>query len=133
MFAPQQAHEFFGKPTGQPAPLPGVPGLQAAKAIPSYKKGVKYVPKTGVAKLHKGEAILDKKQASTYRAASGMLGAGKSKTKKLVEKAGHELKVNPPKVLKQTEKKKGKAQAEKQRIAIMLSKARAAGADVEEK
>jgi hypothetical protein len=41
-----------------------------------------------------------------------------------IEKAGHELKVNPPKILAKTRKKKGKKRADKQRVAIMLSKAR---------
>jgi hypothetical protein len=100
---------------------------------PSYKSGTRYVPRTGMAKLHKGEAVLNKKQANKYRGAAAALGAGKKKTKKLLEEAGHELKKNPPKVLKQTAKKKGMHQAEKQRIAIMISKARAAGADIPKK
>jgi transposase len=41
-----------------------------------------------------------------------------------IEAAGHELKVNPPKQLAKTAKKFGKADAERQRVAIMLSKAR---------
>mgnify|MGYP001603789607 CR=1 FL=1 len=45
----------------------------------------------------------------------------------VVQKIGHELKVNPPKVLVKTEKKKGKKAAEKQRIAILMNKARAYG------
>ena len=38
--------------------------------------------------------------------------------------AAHELKANPPAVLAKTRKKKGKKAAERQRVAIMLSKAR---------
>ena len=47
-----------------------------------YKKGTRRVPKTGKAKLHKGEAVLNKKQAKKYRAAAGSLGAGQSKRKR---------------------------------------------------
>ena len=49
---------------------------------------------------------------------------------KLLTGIGHELKTNPPKVLAETRKKKGPAQAEKQRVAILLSKARAMGMPV---
>jgi hypothetical protein len=45
-------------------------------------------------------------------------------SKASLESAGHELKVNPPKVLKSTAHKFGKERAEKQRRAIMFSKAR---------
>lgn len=45
-----------------------------------------------------------------------------------VQKAGREMKENPPRILAKTRKKKGAAAANKQRVAIMLSKARAAGA-----
>lgn len=41
-----------------------------------------------------------------------------------VQAAGHEMKKNPPAVLAKTMAKKGKAAAEAQRKAIMLSKAR---------
>ena len=50
--------------------------------------------------------------------------------RQILEETGHELKVNPPKVLAKTRKKKGAKQAEKQRVAILLSKARARGAKV---
>lgn len=59
--------------------------------------------------------------------------ASKSKNKQLVEAAGHEMKVNPPKILAKTRSKKGAKRANKQRVAIMLSKARAAGANIPEK
>jgi hypothetical protein len=36
-------------------------------ASPSYKKGVKCVPRTGLAKLHRGEAVLSKEKASKMR------------------------------------------------------------------
>lgn len=114
-----------------------------SKRVKSYKKGTKMVPKTGLAKLHKGEAVLNKKQAQKYRSgkkvsgAASSLGAGKKKvpgkTRKLIEAAGHELKVNPPKAVKATLRKKGPEAANKQRVAIMFSKARAAGADIPEK
>ena len=41
-----------------------------------------------------------------------------------IETAGHELKKNPPAILAKTERKFGKAREERQRIAIMLNKAR---------
>jgi len=44
--------------------------------------------------------------------------------KAAIERAGHEMKVNPPKQLAKTAKKFGAADAKKQRVAIMLSKAR---------
>ncbi len=44
--------------------------------------------------------------------------------KSAIEKAGHEMKVNPPKQLAKTARKFGAADAKRQRTAIMLSKAR---------
>ena len=116
--------------------------LSIGGKAPSYKKGARYVPKTGLAKLEKGEAVLNVKQAKRYRrgkvgGAASALGAGKKKVppkdQKILRAAGHEMKVSPPKILKKTMRKKGAAQAEKQRVAILLSKARAAGADIPEK
>lgn len=43
---------------------------------------------------------------------------------------GRELKHNPPAVLAKTRRKKGAKAAERQRVAILLSKARDAGARV---
>lgn len=48
----------------------------------------------------------------------------------ILSRVGRELKRNPPAVLETTRRKKGKRRAEKQRRAILLSKARAAGADI---
>ena len=45
----------------------------------------------------------------------------------ILKKIAREMKKNPPAVLAKTEKKKGKKAAEKQRVAILLSKARKAG------
>lgn len=45
----------------------------------------------------------------------------------LLRRIGHELKEDPPEILAKTRKKKGKAAAEKQRRAILFSKARKAG------
>ena len=53
-----------------------------------------------------------------------------TKTKQVLSKFGKEMKKNPPKILAKTAKKKGKKQAEKQRVAILLSKARRAGAKI---
>lgn len=43
---------------------------------------------------------------------------------------GRELKRDPPEVLAKTRRKKGAGAAEKQRVAILLSKARERGAEV---
>lgn len=48
-------------------------------------------------------------------------------SKGAIEAAGHEIKTNPPKILAHTAKKFGKADAKKQRVAIMLNKARKSG------
>ena len=52
------------------------------------------------------------------------------KSSSILERAGHELKANPPSVLSKTKKKKGAKAAEAQRKAILLSKARRAGANI---
>lgn len=49
------------------------------------------------------------------------------KTKETLESIGTELKDNPPKILSQTRAKYGPARAAKQKVAILLSKARKAG------
>ena len=49
---------------------------------------------------------------------------------RLLSGIGKELKENPPKILEKTRKKKGAKAANKQRIAILLSKAREAGANI---
>lgn len=56
----------------------------------------------------------------------------KTKTQKILKSMGHEMKMNPPKILAKTAKKEGSAQAAKQKVAILLSKARAAGAKIPE-
>ncbi len=52
------------------------------------------------------------------------------KTKTTLEEMGHEMKMNPPKILAKTMKKSGKKRMEAQRKAILLSKARRAGAKI---
>ena len=47
-----------------------------------------------------------------------------------MEAIGHELKVNPPAIVNSTRRKFGVARAQKQRTAILLSKARAAGVNI---
>jgi len=49
---------------------------------------------------------------------------------RLLSGIGKELKKNPPAILEKTRKKKGAKAANKQRVAILLSKARAKGADI---
>ena len=48
----------------------------------------------------------------------------------ILERVGHELKTNPPKQLARTARKFGAKDAGKQRVAILLSKARKAGASI---
>ena len=47
-----------------------------------------------------------------------------------LEAIGHEMKTNPPAILNATRRKFGVDRAEKQRKAILLSKARAAGVKI---
>lgn len=54
--------------------------------------------------------------------------AGKNKA--ILQEIGKELKQNPPKVVQATERKFGVARAQKQKKAILLSKARKAGGGV---
>lgn len=49
---------------------------------------------------------------------------------KLLQRAFHEVKHNEPRAVAATRRKKGSKAAQKQKIAIALSKARRAGADV---
>jgi hypothetical protein len=51
-------------------------------------------------------------------------------TRDILERTGHELKVNPPKQLARTARKFGAKDAAKQRVAILLSKSRKAGARI---
>ena len=52
------------------------------------------------------------------------------KDRRILQEVGHELKTRPPKVLSKTRRKKGAKAAERQRKAILLSKARSKGARV---
>jgi len=53
-----------------------------------------------------------------------------SKSDKITESVGKELKDNPPAILASTKRKFGAARAESQRRAILLSKARRMGARI---
>lgn len=53
-----------------------------------------------------------------------------NKSRAIVESVGHELKENPPKQLARTARKFGHERAAKQRVAILLSKSRKAGARI---
>jgi hypothetical protein len=59
--------------------------------------------------------------------------AKNTKTRRILKSVGHELKANPPKVLATTRRKKGAKAAERQRKAILLSKARKRGARIKRK
>lgn len=56
--------------------------------------------------------------------------ASDPKSRNILESVGRELKDNPPAVLAKTRSKKGSGAANKQRVAILLSKARKDGAKV---
>jgi len=58
---------------------------------------------------------------------------GKTRTAHILSSIGSEIKNNPPSILAKTRRKKGKGAAEKQRVAILLSKARRRGANISEK
>jgi hypothetical protein len=47
----------------------------SAKAIASFKRGTRRVPKTGIYKLHSGEAVLNRSQAKSYRKRSSRRGS----------------------------------------------------------
>ena len=57
----------------------------------------------------------------------------KTQTKKILCKAGKELKKNPPRILAKTAAKKGAEAAKRQKVAILSSKAKKAGAKVGKK
>ena len=110
----------------------------------NMKKGGS-VKQTGLYRLHAGEHVIPSPDVLTGLAAKSAPGAKKKvvsakKGQKLsvgdkgkVKSAFDEIKKNPPKVLAKTARKSGAGQAEKQRVAIGLSKARAAGAKIPEK
>lgn len=50
--------------------------------------------------------------------------------KAILSRVGKEIKKNPPRILAKTAKKEGPAAAKKQKVAILLSKARKAGAKI---
>jgi Family of unknown function (DUF6496) len=98
---------------------PGAADAAGEAKTPSYKKGTKRVPKTGVAKLHKGEAVLNKAQAKRYRAGGLALGGPKKKAK--IKKTMDEWKSG---TLHSGSKKGPKVTNQKQAVAIALSQAR---------
>ena len=53
--------------------------------------------------------------------------------RRVLNRIAHELKKNPPRVLAKTQRKKGKKAANKQRVAILLAKARRAGVRIRKK
>ena len=56
-----------------------------------------------------------------------------TKSRAIIGKMGREVKQNPPKIVKHTAAKFGAARAAKQRTAIVLDKARRAGAKISKK
>lgn len=53
-----------------------------------------------------------------------------TRTARILESVGTELKNRPPRILEKTRRKKGAKAAERQRVAILLNKARRRGAKV---
>ena len=53
-----------------------------------------------------------------------------TRTARILESVGMELKNRPPRILEKTRRKKGVRAAERQRVAILLNKARSRGARV---
>lgn len=51
----------------------------------------------------------------------------------VMESVGHEMKMNPPKILAHTRDKFGAKRAEKQRVAILLNKSRKKGVKIKRK
>lgn len=108
------------------------------KMIPSMAKGGP-VKKTGLYKLHSGESVIPKKSMDVLtgkdQKKTKVVNVGKkdSFTKRATKKAFDEVHSNTPAIVKKTTKKEGKEAGEKQRVAIALSKARAAGANIPEK
>jgi hypothetical protein len=64
---PGPAKPITVQPVGIGRPTSPVAGT----GTPSYKHGTDYVPKTGPAHLHKGEAVLNKDDADEYRNSKG--------------------------------------------------------------
>lgn len=56
--------------------------------------------------------------------------AKQTRTARILSGIGEELKEDPPSILAKTRRKKGKKAANRQRTAILLSKAREAGANI---
>ncbi len=52
----------------------------------------------------------------------------KKRQARILSDIGHELKANPPAILERTRRKSGATAAKQQRVAILLSKAKKAGA-----
>lgn len=75
-------------------------------------------------------AELDPMAVSTHRFKGASMKTPKPKTDSILEDVGHELKVNEPRVVSLTRKKFGPARALAQSRAILLSKARRAGAQI---
>jgi|SRR6266850_184185 len=104
-------------------------GAPSGGKPPSYKKGTKRVSKTGMAKLHKDEAVLNKDEAKHYRAGGLNLGGKKkapksAKAKKKIKRTMDEWKAG---TLHSGSKKGPKVTSQKQAVAIALDTARRKG------
>jgi hypothetical protein len=61
---------------------------------------------------------------------NGSAGGAAMSSDDITESVGKELKNNPPKILAQTASKFGQQRAQKQKVAILLSKSRKLGANI---
>jgi hypothetical protein len=68
------------------------------------------------------------KQVTDYSSGYKPKPTGQTKSQRIVSSAFHEVKHDTPKIVTHTAAKFGQERADKQRVAIALSKARAAGA-----
>ncbi len=76
---------------------------------PSYKDGTDRVPKTGDAKLHKGEAVLKKEDADKYREAKGKGMSKESAMKSVADELGGKSEPKPKKEIHEIRTRKGKS------------------------
>jgi hypothetical protein len=96
--------KFYTSPNynlGDKAPAP--------KNQPSYKNGTDRVPKTGPAKLHKGEAVLKKEDADKYREAKGKAMSKESAMKSVADELGGHQEAKPKKEIHEIRTRKGKS------------------------
>jgi hypothetical protein len=63
----QSIAKFFGGGQGEPETVTATGQQVSLEKIPIHQHGIDYVPKTGLALIHEGEAVLNKIDAESYR------------------------------------------------------------------